>query len=141
MKLSEVINNNDDLYKHVEFKNGKFKAVRNSDSINVMFEFGGKEMGVYVPLEGWEEVKPPRQWSEKELMLFKLLPDWAKWISRDLDDGSVFVFSDEPLKNRMVFKSVVGQSDFLTTKGTIVDDILTITFEESPVYIGDLKGE
>lgn len=31
----------------------------------------------------WEEVKPLRQWSEKELMLFKVLPGWAKWIAKD----------------------------------------------------------
>ena len=78
-----------------------------------------------------EVIKPPRQWSEKELMLFKLLPDWANWISKY---GSETMLVTELNTNN----PSSGKYQFLN-KQTF--DFLTITQEESPIYIGDLKGE
>lgn len=91
------------------------------------------------PLDGWEEVKPPRQWSEKELMLFKLLPDWANWISAEKDER-VYFWEFEPIKikEHNIF-SVNDNGGSLRFLGGIFD-FLTITFEESPIYIGDLKN-
>ena len=87
----------------------------------------------------WEEVKPPRQWSEKELMLFKLLPDWAKWIARD-EDGTICVYENEPniSKSGDFYQAISDNHDYEELDAF---DFLTITFEESPIYIGDLKGE
>ena len=68
-------------------------------------------------------------------MLFKLLPDWAKWIARD-KDYCVWFYANKPEKNDYECHSDKG-------KVTQLKDFnfLTITFEESPVYIGNLKGE
>ena len=85
-----------------------------------------------------EEVKPPRQWSEKELMLFKLLPDWAKWIAKD-QDADICIYESKPTKSNKIFTT--NSKDEYDYKILDVFDFLTITFEESPIYIGDLKGE
>ena len=134
MKLSEVIKAKG------KFQQGPHFAIQLTDE-DLIIKFFDQTLFLKLD-EDWEEVKPPRQWSEKELMLFELLPDWAKWISKDGDDGSVFIFNEKPQKLNCVFKGEVGtKSDFVCQTGTIIDDFLTITFEESPIYIGDLKGE
>ena len=134
MKLSEVIKAIEDgsrsnfrcgniviksMYNAIEVLSGKWK-VDDNDFNNLV----------------WEEVKPPRQWSEKELMFFKLLPDWAKWIATD-DDGTTCIFPHKPKNERGTFINF----DKNVYEVVNLFDFLTITFEESPVYIGDLKGE
>ena len=141
MKLSEVIKAIEDGSKS-KFTNGVYEITESSTfNYAIYVESIAGFHNTNLSKDGWEEVKPPRQWSEKELMLFKLLPDWAKWISKDGDDGSVFIFNEKPQKLNCVFKGEVGtKSDFVCQTGTIIDDFLTITFEESPIYIGDLKN-
>ena len=132
MKLSEVIKAIEDGSKS-EFKH-KFgyslKLSHGRQHVEFIREI------TLLPLDGWKEVKPPRQWSEKELMLFKLLPDWAKWIAKD-KSGCIWIYEDIPtLKEISGFYDSIHRSTRIT-----YFDFLTITFEESPIYIGDLKGE
>ena len=132
MKLSEVIKAIEDGNERM-FVNCDFKIAKSVYGESVYFQINSS-----LPLDGWEEVVPPRQWSEKELMLFKLLPDWAKWISID-NDGSVWVFEEKPyLNSEKSYDSYSGNINLLCDT---FGKILTITFEESPIYIGDLKGE
>ena len=138
MKLSEVIKAIEDGSKS-EFKNGQYKFFKCFDirELYVKTNILIAEIGTF-PLDGWEEVKPPRQWSEKELMLFKLLPDWAKWIAKD-KDADICIYENEPVKSSKMFS--VNQKDEYDYKILELFDFITITFEESPIYIGDLKGE
>ena len=136
MKLSEVIKAIEDGSKN-KFVNTIFSCKKSQRYEGVCFEVLTIAPENVVPLDGWEEIKPPRQWSEKELMLFKLLPDWAKWISKDRH--GVYLSQNEPVK-------LEQQKTFINIEGGMCHsielfDFLTITFEESPVYIGDLKGE
>jgi len=125
MKLSEVIKAIEDGNLN-EFKlNGFSDLIRKYKTQNSII-FGDYSF----PIDGWEEVKPPRQWSEKELMLFKLLPDWAKWIKSNCFNEIVIYESNDSNLNQRYEK--IDETIF---------DFLTITFEESPIYIGDLKGE
>ena len=94
--------------------------------------------GYFETNANWEEVKPPRQWSEKELMLFKLLPKNANWIAKD-SDGYMTAFDIKPTKYHDKF--IVADSNSEIEMFIDGFDFLTITFEESPIYIGDLKGE
>ena len=140
MKLSEVIKVIEDKTELV-FKNYGYTARFDKHLECVMIDLCGVATTVF-PLDGWEEVKPPRQWSEKELTLFKLLPDWAKWITRDEGTGNVFVWEGKPLK--MTLYKEFNANEKPGTKLNYLNDLfdfLTITFEESPVYIGDLKRE
>ena len=91
MKLSEVIKAIEDGSKSI-FTNGKYE-ISQSTTFNyaIFIESVAEFSNYYLSKDGWEEVKPPRQWSEKELMLFKLLPDWAKWIARD-KSGYLFIY-------------------------------------------------
>ena len=97
MKLSEVIKAIEDGSK------SKFEATYKSGMGVERVLYGNGEDVVFcqmlttLPCDGWTEVKPPRQWSEKELMLFKLLPDWAKWIQRDAS-GNIWAYEKEPTK-------------------------------------------
>lgn len=95
MKLSEVIKAIEDGSKS-QFKLGTRNIEFNNRCVNNIFS----NCGFDIPLDGWEEVKPPRQWSEKELMLFKLLPDWAQWIARDFD-GEIYLYESKPKKRRL----------------------------------------
>ena len=136
MKLSEVIKAIEDGSKST-FEIGERKIKTNCHG-DLYATFEGN-VTPYLPLGGWEEIKPPRQWSEKELMLFKLLPDWAEWIARD-EDGTICVYENEPNISRSgdFHQAISDNHDY---KELDAFDFLTITFEESPVYIGDLKGE
>lgn len=137
MKLSEAIKAVEDGSKS-EFVNWPFKLKPSERPEEMLIEHNYNYRYHHIPLDGWEEVKPPRQWSDKELMLFKLLPDWAKWISID-NDGSVWVFEKKPyLNNGKSYDAYSGNMDVLCD---IFAKIITITFEESPIYIGNLKGE
>ena len=134
MKLSEVIKAIEDGSKS-QFKLGTRNIEFNNRCVNNIFS----NCGFDIPLDGWEEVKPPRQWSKKELMLFKLLPDNIKWLARD-SNSVVCCYEHKPIKHGTCFTASeleTEDSDELHT----FDHILTITFEESPIYIGDLKGE
>lgn len=131
MKLSEVIKAIEDGSKNEFSLNGYNEKIKKSTVFNNVI------VGCYpFPIYGWEEVKPPRQWSEKELMLFKLLPDWANWITKD--KFGCYICSEKPskLENSKSFKGNGGKVNSIE-----MFDFLTITFEESPIYIGDLKGE
>ena len=135
MKLSEVI-------KAIE--DGSKSDFKHKFGYSLKLSHGRQYVGfnreiTLLPLDGWEEVKPPRQWSEKELMLFKLLPDWAKWIARD-EDGTICVYENEPniSKSGDFYQAISDNHDYEELDAF---DFLTITFEESPIYIGDLKGE
>lgn len=122
MKLSEVIKAKG------KFQQGPHFAIQLTNE-NLIIKFFDQTLFLKLD-EDWEEVKPPRQWSEKELMLFKLLPDWAKWISK-YDAFDIFAYENEP-NGKQTCGKLINLSSF---------DFLTITFEESPIYIGDLKGE
>lgn len=138
MKLSEVIKAIEDGSKST-FEIGERKIKTNCHG-DLYATFEGNVTS-YLPLDGWQEVKPPRQWSEKELMLFKLLPDWAKWIAKN-SIGNIFVYDSKPgmvTNDRSSYR--VGFSNYPGKYVRLEFDFLTITFEESPVYIGDLKGE
>lgn len=137
MKLSEVIKAREEGSQS-EFVNGPYKFKPSKHSEKILIEYDCDYGYFHIPLDGWEEVKPPRQWSEKELMLFKLLPDWAKWIAKD-KYGTWFVYENEPTAGECNFFQNENDSNALKEIGAF--DFLTITFEESPVYIGDLKGE
>ncbi|HSN66721.1 MAG TPA: hypothetical protein VLS94_08775 [Fusibacter sp.] len=132
MKLSEVIKAIEDGSKS-EFKYGNYMIVFDDDLIRI--KVPSKESIYINPKKVWEEVKPLRQWSEKELMLFKLLPDWAKWIAKD-KDGGTWLYEEKPTESENEFIGNLGKN-----KNLELFDFLTITFEESPIYIGDLKGE
>ena len=142
MKLSEVIKAIEDgskssfccgdiviksMYNAIEVLTGKWKVDGDFNNDN------------------WQEVKPPRQWSEKELMLFKLFP-WAKWISRELN-GDILLSETKPeyvydtIENYSYWEIQDSQEKFATISTENDKEITTATFEESPVYIGDLKGE
>lgn len=130
MKLWEAIKAIDDG------NDNEFSLNGYTDSIMSFRTLKGIVIGeLIIPLNGWEEVKPPRQWSEKEMALFKLLPEWAKWIAED-KNGSVWYYEVKPIKNDYEHEPV--NNSVAQIKGF---DFLTITFEESPLYIGDLKGE
>lgn len=129
MKLSEVIKAIENRTK-IQYKNDGYNAECDFYLDCAKITLCGVATTSF-PLYGWEEVKPPRQWSEKELMLFKLLPEWANWISKY---GSETMLVTELNENN----PSSGKYQFLN-KQTF--DFLTITQEESPVYIGDLKGE
>lgn len=140
MKLSEVIKAIEDGDKNV-FINGDFTFTHSTVKNRVYVESTVDYCNFTLCLDGWEEVKPPRQWSEKELMLFKLLPDWAKWIAADEGSDDVFVFENKPeIENIIFFQNETDKHDYKLLEKEIFD-FLTITFEESPIYIGDLKGE
>ena len=132
MKLSEVIKAIEDGSENT-FRIGERKININCHG-DLYATFEGNVTS-YLPLNGWKEVKPPRQWSEKELMLFKLLPDWTQWIARDFE-GEIYLYESKPRKEDCDFYSCKGHAEELRHF-----DFLTITFEESPIYIGDLKGE
>lgn len=126
-------------------KNGSDSKFKTNGSSHVIEKFRDVDYiriaGSIIPLEGWEEIKPPKQWSEKELMLFRLLPEWAKWIARDRDSDDVFVYADKPKIESIIFyKNEEDEQEEKILENELFD-FLTITFEESPVYIGDLKGE
>ena len=139
MKLSEVIKAIEEGSES-EFTNGHYKMFKCFDIRDLYIKTNTliAEIGTF-PLDGWEEVKPPRQWSEKELMLFKLLPDWVKWIARD-EDGTICVYENEPNVSRSgdFYQAISDNHDYEELDAF---DFITITFEESPIYIGDLKGE
>ena len=130
MKLSEVIKAIEDGSENT-FQTESYRITKSCQLNNHVYF----SLDSVLPLDGWEEVKPPRQWSEKELMLFKLLPDWAQWIARDFD-GEIYLYESKPKKEDCDFYSCKGRAEELRHF-----DFLTITFEESPIYIGDLKGE
>lgn len=133
MKLSEVIKAIEDGSK-TKYKSDEFLICKRGGDIS--FEYKEKPKIFINPSRQFEEVKPPRQWNENELMLFKLLPDWAKWIAKD-KSGCIWIYEDIPtLKEISGFYDSIHRSTRIT-----YFDFLTITFEESPVYIGDLKGE
>ena len=136
MKLSEVIKAIEDGSKS-KFENG-FLTLKQCEIMRSI-ELGYSNVNLAINFDGWKEVKPPRQWSEKELMLFKLLPDWAKWIARD-EDGTICVYENEPniSKSGDFYQAISDNHDYEELDAF---DFLTITFEESPIYIGDLKGE
>lgn len=146
MKLSEVIkaieDGSENRYSQ-EFKK-KMKRIDVWFKISIYSENGKlriwneTNIGGDIPLDGWEEVKPPRQWSEKELMLFKLLPDKFDWIAIN-SVGNVFAYASKPEKIKVGERS--GFNNGLGKYIRLEFDFLTITFEESPIYIGDLKGE
>ena len=144
MKLSEVIKAIEDGNKNI-FKNGKngeftAKFIETDDGNNLAVDYFDCE-AYYLPLDGWEEVKPPRQWSEKELMLFKLLPGWANWIAQD-KESDLCIYETKPIQNQYaVFNQNGKDSHSYEIIDTDIFNFLTITFEESPIYIGDLKGE
>jgi len=130
MKLSEVIKTKG------KFQQGPHFAIQltNEDLIIKFFD-----QTLFLTLdEDWEELKPPRQWSEKELMLFKLLPDWAKWIAKD-KDNYICIYEYEPIEKHSIFYENPKSNNGY--KVLDMFDFLTITFEESPIYIGDLKLE
>ena len=136
MKLSEVIKAIEDGSK-TKYKSDEF-LIRERGG-DIWFEFEEEPRIFINPSRQFEEIKPLRQWSEKELMLFKLLPDWAKWIARD-EDCTICVYENEPNISRSgdFHQAISDNHDY---KELDAFDFLTITFEESPVYIGDLKGE
>jgi len=131
MKLSEVIKAIEDGNERM-FVNCDFKIAKSVYGESVYFQINSS-----LPLDGWEEVVPPKQWSEKELMLFKLLPDWAKWIAKN-QNGKIWYHESKPELVPIHDYVSYGSRDFLS--GSFCD-VLTITFKESPIYIGDLKGE
>ena len=140
MKLSEVIKAIEDGSKN-KFVNTIYSCKKSQRYEGVYFEVLTVIPENTIPINGWEEIKPPRQWSEKELMLFKLLRDWAKWIAKN-SIGNIFAYDSEPrivTNDRSIYR--VGFSNYPGKYVRLEFDFLTITFEESPVYIGDLKGE
>lgn len=135
MKLSEVIKAKG------KFQQGPHFAIQLTNE-NLIIKFFDQTLFLKLD-EDWEEVKTPRQWSEKELMLFKLLPSDMKWIATN-SKGARFGYNQKPERfeidvcgeKQTGFKSINMDYEDLS-----LFDFLTITFEESPIYIGDLKGE
>ena len=139
MKLSEVIKAIEDGSKS-DFKNGLLK-LKNCEVLRAVEVDNNYVGGLAITLDGWEEVKPPRQWSEKELMLFKLFP-WANYYSKN-NYGDLIFTELKPNKVGKAFdlsEESAGRFVLLSSASELEFNP-TITEEESPVYIGDLKGE
>jgi hypothetical protein len=123
MKLSEVIKAIEDGSKS-KFENG-FLTLKQCEIMRSI-ELGYSNIDLAINFDGWKEVKPPRQWSEKELMLFKLLPDWAKWIGIT---GLKIVIKEFEKNTRF---AELDKDTF---------SFLSIKPEEGLVYMGDMKGD
>lgn len=127
MKLSEVIKAIEDGSK-TKYKSDEFLIYERGGDIS--FEFEEKPIIFIDPGRQFEEVKPPRQWNEKELILFKLLPDWAKWIMRC--GNYTHGYENEP--------DLHGYTEFGKTIYLSKFEFLKLEDSEK-IYIGDLKGE
>lgn len=142
MKLSEVIKAIEDG-KVEKAKSDRIIISRHGTFFNIFLDNAIK-LAIKLDDE-WQEVKPPRQWSENELMLFKVF-HWAKWLSRERN-GDILLSETKPeyvydaTENYSYWEIQDSEEKFATISTENYEDVTTATFEESPVYIGDLKGE
>ena len=75
--------------------------------------------------------KQPYTPSEQEIQLFKLLPEWAKWIAVD-DNGSVFIYQKEPKHNEnYYFNGEICEY----SKLKLFSHIIKLTFDDGPLNI------
>lgn len=117
------------------FKNGDYEAMRFVDRIQ--FYLGGHKTAI-VPIDGWTEVKPQREWSEKEMWMFKNISENIGWIATD-SDNRVYGFSKKPIKGNDGNYYSSGAED--SVRLDKIFDFITVTKEESPVSISMIRRE
>lgn len=81
----------------------------------------------------FEPYTEPYTPTEQEIQLFKLLPDWVKWVATDGHEKKLtWMFSDEPYKRDNAYDvPTFSKSDSLE----LFSHIITLKFEHGPYNI------
>jgi hypothetical protein len=114
-------------------KNGNLKMINSKDSLDCYFTGNWKRFKS-LRFTPYRQSYVP---SEQEIQLFKLLPEWVKWIAVD-KCGDVCVYEIEPEKGEKIYYDVgISKHKFLS----LFNHIIKLTFDDGAFNIEQYKGD